>query len=526
MRAAKPGGEHMRATDKPGGKPVCAEKPADDRINARELAMLSLMETENAAAYSPVAIRRQLRRAGGAATRAATSVTTGAATSAAANAPSRDAALTRELVYGVTKWKLTLDSIIFRFSNIKADRVAFAILTIIRLGAYQIIFSEKIRASAACDESVKLAKKYGNAGSVGYVNALLRKISGERSAYATSGEYLERVAAQATERNVSTVQKDSAAYLSVRYSYPEWLCKKWTARYGGAFAEALMDAGNRRPELTVRVNATRADPAGLAENLRRRGFTVRAGRFANNALIIENPGDFSNTPEFENGLFTVQDESSMLCVQALDPKPGESIFDACAAPGGKCGYIAEITDGAAAVLAADIRPARVAAMEQNIAKTGLKSIKCAVADSAAYDSGLAGAMDKILLDAPCSGFGVIRKKPEIKWTRTQADVNSLAETQAALLANTSRYLKTGGALIYSVCTIEPEECEDIVRNFLDANGSFEAEDLRPYLPRELWPRELWTCDNGPGAAKNCGIYIYPHMHGIDGFYIARLRRVT
>ena len=490
-------------------------------MGVREAALLALEEMERAEAYSGIAVKRSIGRSGvgigggydggvDGSVDSGDEIDDGYGGAVPANSVgARDRALLRELVLGVTRWKLALDDVIFKHSKIKKHRVSPVILTILRLGVYQLNYLDKIPASAACNESVKLAKKYGNEGSARYVNALLRSVAAEKLTDADGKQSAHAPA------DVSA----SAALLSVRYSYPLWLCEKWLNLYGYDFATAQMDAGNRRPELSIRVNTLRISPSELAERLMGRGFSTEPGKYSPNALIIKNPGDFTQSPEFLEGLFTVQDEASMLAAEALGAQRGDRIMDACAAPGGKCGYVAELTGGCADILAADIRPHRVALMEQNFKRLGHSSINCRVMDALLLCEDIEGTMDRVLVDAPCSGFGVVRRKPEIKWTRGPMDIESAAALQTALLLNAARYVKKGGTLVYSVCTTEPEECENIVGRFLCAKDHYvyEPEDLRQRLPPGLWGK----C----GGAGNAGIYIYPHIHGIDGFYIARLKRL-
>ena len=636
------------------GKPLTRENP---RLFARENALLALIEMERNSTYAAAAVGRHIGNTGGSVKAPSIVVSDGQneyegiysdpgsrlessdpgsrlesrdpgsqweSSDPGSRLESRDSALVRELVYGVTRRKLTLDNIIFHHSKIKKNNVSAVILTILRLGVYQLVFMDKIPVPAACDESVKLAKKYGNAGAVRFVNAILRKIaaeasaikasasvagsgdagtasaagsgdtgaastlrSGDTGAASTGTAYAEIYAARAARRaycgagiqdNVrdsvregihdgaregihdgdagaaymagsgdivaSGARIDAAEYLSVRHSYPYWLSERWVARYGQAFAASLMDAGNGKPEFTIRVNTLRESTASLSAKLNALGYTVIPGRYSSNALILSNPVNILNSPEFAQGLFSVQDESSMLCVEALAPQPGEKIMDVCAAPGGKCGYIAELTGGRADILAADIWPHRLRLMEQNIQRAGQTSIKTALMDATAFDVSLERSMDKVLLDAPCTGLGVIRRKPDIKWSKQPADIEAAADIQSAMIANASRYVKPGGALVYSVCTTEPEECELTVLNFLKAARDYEPEDLHGYLPDALWqgaardyepedlreymPDALWqgAARAAAGQAQGYGLHIYTNVHGIDGFYIARLRRVN
>jgi len=418
------------------------------------------------------------------------------------NPNARDMSLLRELVYGVTRWKLTLDEIIFHFSTVKKSKVSPRILAILRLGAYQLIYLDKIPASAACNECVKLAKKYGNEGSVRFVNALLRKLSS--------------INKNALFSDLFSHDIDSSS-LSIKYSYPLWISDRWLNRYGFDFTTALMDASNQKPNLTIRANALITTVTALSKKLTIFGYTTHPGLYSNNALTISDSTDIFKTLEFINGHFSVQDESSMLAVEALAPQPDDDILDMCAAPGGKCGYIAEMTNDSAKILAADSNPGRLALMEQNLQRLGLKSVRTQIIDALTFNPIFENTFNKVLLDAPCSGLGVIRRKPDIKWSRNEQDIKTLASIQSAMLENASRYVKPGGTLVYSVCTTEPEECEDIINSFLYNTTNYQPENLHPYLPQSIWGPNKNTSDNS-------GLYIYPHMHGIDGFYIAKLKR--
>jgi 16S rRNA (cytosine967-C5)-methyltransferase len=524
----------------------------------------------------------------------------------------RSAALVRELVYGATKWKLSLDHIIFTYSKLKRERVAPPILNILRLGAYQLVFMDRIPASAACNESVKLAKKYGNKGSAAFANAILRRISADcaalgdpRGAEAPQAPAIAaaRASAPATDSIPTPAPPHSfwlpapgtvgeAEFLSLKYSYPPWICERWLRRYGSDFAGRLMRAGNERPELTIRANRLRASRESLIEALNEGCFGAAPGVFSSDAIRMSRPSGFPRSPLFIGGLFTVQDESSMLCAIALGARDGDRVLDMCAAPGGKSGYLAELTSGGADILACDIYEHRLALMERSFQRLGHMSIKTALLDATRHEPGLDGSMDRVLLDAPCSGLGLIRKKPEIKWAKTEGGIAAMARAQLAMLENAARYAKIGGDIVYSVCTTEPDEGEAVVERFLAGHQNYRCvplslAELAPSGAAKLAPSALsGDAELAPSAlsgaadiaarakaaaahacaaatatqatahvaaaqttaqatAHACtavaqaaahtgaahaacpgatGLRLFPHTHGVDGFFIAKLRR--
>ena len=443
-------------------------------ISVRELALKTLDEIESNGAYSNIAIERQKRKF---------------------SIAEKDNAFLHELVYGVIKRKVSLDHIIFLHSKLKRSRISVSILSILRMGVYQIVFLDKVPVSAAVNESVKLAKRYGNEGSIRFVNAVLRKIS--------------RYKENQDKSWLPDPDKDPLKYLSVLYSYPEWICERWTTRYGREFAETLLDAGNWKPDFTIRTNKLRISREALIDKLSEEGFSAQPGKYAPEAVVIDNPGDFTKSASFLDGLFTVQDESSMMSVLALEPKSGENILDVCCAPGGKCSYIAEYSADQADILACDVFAHKLQLVEQNNLRLGLKSVRLALQDALEPDESLKNSMDRVLVDAPCSGLGIIRKKPEIKWTKSVSDIKNIAAMQLQILNNVAQYLKKDGILVYSVCTTEPEEGEQVIEKFLENNPDFS----RTLLPKEL-----------PVGGSQFEMRLFPNIHGIDGFYIAKLRK--
>jgi len=402
-----------------------------------------------------------------------------------------------ELVYGTVRWKLTIDWIIGQFSKIKLEKLSPWILNIMRLGVYQLLFTDKVPQSAACNESVKLSKKYGHSASSGYVNAVLRNIARNRDriSYPKKAE--------------STLK-----YLSVKYSHPEWMIKEWIKLFGEEFTESLLQKNNETPQLTVRANTLKTTKEELSNILRDAGYEVDGGKYAPEALIIKNPASVTNIEAFQKGYFQVQDESSMLVGNILDPKPGELIMDVCSAPGGKTTHIAQLMENKGTIIARDIHPHKIKLIDDAAKRLSISCIKTEVFDATKLDERYVMKADRVLVDAPCTGLGIIRRKPDIKWERHEKDSEEITKLQRTILDISSEYVKPGGVLVYSTCTIMPEENQDIVLDFISRKRDFELEDIT-----ELLPSGLSKKDSSKGY-----IQLYPNVDGVDGFFIARIVR--
>ena len=442
----------------------------------REIALKSLYEINQKGAYSNIVLQNSLD-----------------------NDELRDIdrSFITELVYGTLKWQLKIDWIIGQFSNIKVKKISPWILNILRLGVYQIVFTDKIPESAACDESVKLAKKYGHSASSGFVNGVLRNIARK----ADTIKYPNALA-------------DPLMYLSIQYSHPEWMVGAWLKRYGFDFTEDLLKANNEVPELCVRANTTRISAEKLVKKLTEAGLEVEKGKYSNEAIIIKSHVSLSKLQEFKNGLFQVQDESSMLVGHILDPRPGETVLDVCSAPGGKATHIAQLMNDKGRVIARDVHLHKIRLIKDAVGRLGLTAVEAELFDALQFDGNMEGKADRVLVDAPCSGLGIIRRKPDIKWARNISDKKEITGLQKKILSNASRYVKDGGILVYSTCTLEPEENENIIRGFLEENREFNTEDIKSFIPSGLKVE----------AAEKGYIQLYPNIHGVDGFFIAKLRK--
>lgn len=408
-----------------------------------------------------------------------------------------DKAFITELVYGTEKWKLTLDWIIEQFSSIKLKKMSPWILNILRLGIYQLIYTDKVPESAAVNESVKLSKKYGHTASSGFVNAVLRNISRKRN-----------------EIRYPDKEKEPVRFLSVKYSHPQWLVQKWLGRYGYEFTESLLDSNNGVPVFTVRVNTLKTTREQLVQAFREAGMEAGNGAYVQEAVTVENPQSFAHLDAFRKGHFQVQDESSMLVARVLDPKPGELVMDVCSAPGGKSIHIAQLMGNQGTVIARDIHEHKIKLIKEAAERLGITIITTELFDATLTDDRYVDKADRVLVDAPCTGLGIIRRKPDIKWTRNVEDKKEIVRLQLKILSAASKYVKSGGVLVYSTCTIEPEENDELVKSFLKDNKGFEPVDISPVLPVGLVK---------PTAADGY-IQLFPNIDKVDGFFITKMIR--
>lgn len=408
-----------------------------------------------------------------------------------------DRAFITGIVYGVVKWRLTIDWVISQFSNIKLKKISPWILNILRMGTYQLLYMDRVPESAACNESAKLAKKYGHQASTGFVNAVLRNIARNR----------EKI--KHPDKNI-----EPSKYLSIAYSHPEWMVERFLTLFGSDFTESLLESNNAIPEFTIRINSLKTSREKLVEALARENIEAFPGIFSNDALIIKNPSSISRLIAFKEGLFQVQDESSMLVGRALDPMPGELVLDVCSAPGGKATHIAQLMNNKGTVLARDIHEHKIKLIEQSASRLGIDIIKTAIHDAFIPDAELEGKADKVLLDAPCTGLGIIRRKPDIKWTRDSSDTAEITNLQRKMVIAAGKSVKPGGILVYSTCTILPEENTEIVKEFLNINPEFEMDDLSSVMPEPLKSK----------ITEKGMLQLYSNRDGVDGFFISKLRK--
>lgn len=396
---------------------------------------------------------------------------------------------------GTLERMLELDHIINQFSKVKVNKMKPVIRNILRMSVYQIKYMDSVPDSAVCNEAVKLAKKKGFSSLSGFVNGVLRSIV----------------------RGLGEVQYPPksrvAEHLSVRYSMPQWLTERWLAAYGRELTEEMLEGFLQATDTTVRIHTGRTAPAELKEQLEAEGIETAEVQGLPYALRIRKFDSLKRIPAFREGLFSVQDISSMLVAEAADPKEGDFCLDVCAAPGGKATHLAEKLNGTGLVEARDLTDYKVRLMEENIERSGLTNIRTKVFDATRPDEAMMAQADVVLADLPCSGLGVLGKKPDIKYRATPESLVSLAGLQRQILGTIWQYVKPGGTLVYSTCTINPEENEENVRWFLQKY---------PFEPAEL--PEVLGAFAGEESRKSGMCQLLPGKQGNDGFFIAKLRR--
>lgn len=409
-----------------------------------------------------------------------------------------DRALVTRLVYGVLENKAYLDWVIQNYSRVRESRISPWVYDILRLSVFQLLFMERIPSFAVVNEGVELTKNYAGKKAAGFVNAVLRSIVRDPN-----------------KTQLPAKESDPALYVSIKYSHPKWMVEDWIKRFGEEFTEDLCKANNETPGMTIRVNTLKTSRKELADTLQQRGFKVQNGRYSDAALVVEDGAGIFETNAYREGLFYVQDESSMLAVEVLDPKPGKLVVDVCSAPGGKATYAAQLMKDQGRIIARDISGSKLALVEENCKRFGVACVETQVFDALEADPSMEGKADYVLVDAPCSGFGIIRRKPDIKWKKEREHYKTLAQMQGKILRNAAALLKAGGFLVYSTCTIMPEENQDVVKGFLKDNLHFRLCDFSTLLPESL---------AGEDAEKGY-LQLFPNIHGTDGFFISKMERV-
>lgn len=417
------------------------------------------------------------------------------------NLNKKDIGLISEIVYGVTTWKLTLDEIIKNHSSVKIKKISPWILNILRMSIYQIVFLDKIPKSAAVNEGVNLAKRYGNKGSIGFTNAVLRKI--DKKDYEDLFEI-----------------KDKKEMISKTTSMPIWIIEEFIKE--GLTYEQIKEIcrnSNKRPNISIRVNKLKTTKESLIEKLKAKNIDVTEKSELDDFIILNKAKDIENMEEFKQGLFTVQDEAAGLTALILNPKENEEVLDACSSPGGKTTYMAEIMKNKGKIEALDIHEHRTKLVEDAANRLGINIIKVHLQDATKFNKEYEEKFDKVLLDVPCLGIGVLKRKPDIKWQRKVEDIKKITKIQTEILNTCSSYLKKGGELVYSTCSIFKSENQDIINKFVEENENFKiqeiilpkhAENIKNYFEKFIIDRKF--------------LQVYQNKK-TDGFFICKLLRV-
>ncbi len=402
----------------------------------------------------------------------------------------RDAALMHELVKGSLRWRGRLDYVLDARIHIGLSQVQPWVRNVLRLGAYQLLFLDRIPAHAAVDESVKLAHKYGHPGTAGLVNSVLRRLIEEKAA-------------------LDIPAGDDAGSLAVWGSHPLWIVERWLRRFGPEATRALLEANNRAVPVGLRVNVMRGTREQLVERLAAEGIAAVPARLADDLVWLETPASPGALQVFREGWCTAQDESEALVARLVAPEPHDRILDLCAAPGGKCTHLAEKIGDEGEVWALDRAPERVASIEATIGRLGLHCIHAVQGDGRTYAFPMP--FDRVLVDAPCSGLGVLGRRADARWRKGPEVLREMPQLQIELLHAAAARARPGGAIVYSVCSFEPEETTGVIERFLRSSGSFVLESAAAFLPE--------------GVVDADGFMrVLPHVHGCDGAFAARLRK--
>lgn len=440
-----------------------------EKRSARDVALDALMQVDKANAWSDEALRRLIAQNG---------------------LDSRDAAFATRLCYGVMQNRMLLDYYIGCWCAQKPERLEPVIRSILRIGGYQILFMDRVPHRAAVNEAVEMTRRRGRPKAAGMVNAVLRR-------------FVEHW------MDMPDLPKGSTAdYLSLRYSHPKWLVLRLLDLVGPDETQAFLRLDNDTVPTCIQVNPLRTTAEELERELRGAGVAVQPHPWLEGCLEITGTGDLRSMPAFREGRFLVQDAAARLAAMAAAAAPGDRVLDVCAAPGGKSFAMAMDMGDRGQILSCDIHPYKVKLIESGAQRLGLTCIRAATADAREKHAAWEAQANVVMADVPCSGLGIIRKKPDIRY-KNPKELAQLPLVQRAILENASGYVRPGGTLVYSTCTVLPEENEDVTGDFLDKHPEFEP-------VRTAFPLPVGPC---PGQ-----VTLWPQRHGTDGFYICRMRR--
>ncbi len=403
-----------------------------------------------------------------------------------------DERLIAELSLGVMRRRNTLDWLIESCSSRKASKMTPWIRNILRMGAYQLIFLDRIPPFAATNESVKLAHRFGHSGTVKLVNGVLRRLASKNG-----------------EIPYPSLDEEPALHIGLKFSHPQWLVKRWIERFGIDETISLCEVNNEVPPLTFRTNTLKVKRDELISILAREGVDSSPSSFPPEGIRILDSPKITGLKSFQEGLFYPQDESAMLASHLLSPKQGEFILDLCSAPGGKATHLAQLMENRGKILAVDKDAGRLKLVEENCRRLGITIVETLPQYVRKLNGGFEAKADRVLLDVPCSNLGVLRRRIEAKWRSSPEGILNLKKLQLELLKSCAKFLKRDGILVYSTCTLAPEENEEVIEKFLEEVQGFKV-DFPPFA------KDFLTED---GFLRT-----FPHRHKMDGIFLARLRR--
>ncbi|HPT83744.1 MAG TPA: 16S rRNA (cytosine(967)-C(5))-methyltransferase RsmB [Limnochordia bacterium] len=402
-----------------------------------------------------------------------------------------DQGLYTELVFGTVRMRRNLDYVLAQFSSRPVEKIQPALLNVLRIGVYQLLYLDRIPPSAAVNESVKLARAFGHEGTAKFANGVLRQVLRGRDSIA-----------------YPALEKDSVGHVGLKYSFPAWIVEHWLQRWGPEETVSLCRAMNEPPQLHIRVNTLKGSVEEVRTHLEAQGVTVQKGRYLPEVLAVHPAHLVVADAWLAEGRYYIQDESSALAAHALQVQPGQIVYDLCSAPGGKATHLAQLMGNKGEIVAFDVHPQRLALVEENARRLGISIIRPRLGD-ATGDLQLIPA-PRVLVDAPCSGLGTMRHRPDIRWKKTPGEVAELVAVQKAILRRAAQYVAPGGLLLYSTCTLTEWENEEVAQWFLAEHQEFTGQPFLQGFPG--WGAQPWLRT------------LLPHRHGVDGFFLALFRK--
>ncbi|AIC94882.1 16S rRNA (cytosine(967)-C(5))-methyltransferase RsmB [Shouchella lehensis] len=447
-----------------------------DKATVREVAMDALVKIEKNQAYSHLLVNHTLKEAG---------------------LSHQDTGLLTELVYGTVARRLTLDYYLAPFLTKSKKKRELWVDVLLRLSVYQMVYLDRIPDRAIVHEAVTIANKRGHKGISGLVNGVLRSI--QREGLPTFSAI-----------------KDEVARLAIETSHPEWLLKKWIEQYSYDEARAMAFINNEPPETSLRVNRMKATVEQVIRKLDEEGVEVVPSVLLPDLAVIVKKGNPFSTAAYQNGYFTAQDEASMLVGLLVGAEENMDVLDTCAAPGGKTTHLAETLNGTGSVTSFDLHKQKIKLIHEQVTRLQLPNVTADTQDAKKLTDRIDHSYNRVLVDAPCTGLGVIRRKPDIRWSKTEEDINRITHTQQLILANASQFVQPTGTLVYSTCTVDREENERVVEAFLSNHPFVVDEAAFDRLPKQVRER---------GRFGQYGLTILPQDFQTDGFFMVALKHV-